>query len=98
MEGERRSIDFHSFRRAFSTALAELDVSAQRAMHLAGHSDLRAHARYVMESEAMKLIPVGALPDLEAARIVLESSGVSTTLAKSERDTGFEPATLSLGS
>jgi len=36
-----RPVDFHSFRRAFASALAEADVTVQRAMHLAGHSDAR---------------------------------------------------------
>ena len=32
-------VDFHSFRRAFNTALAEAGVNVQHAMHLAAHSD-----------------------------------------------------------
>lgn len=61
-----KPVDFHSFRRAFSTALAEANVSAQRAMHLAGHSDPHVHARYVMRTVAMQKIPTEALPQITA--------------------------------
>ena len=57
-------VDFHSFRRAFSTALAEAGVNVQHAMHLASHSDPRVHARYVMRTAAMRAIPDAALPVL----------------------------------
>lgn len=55
-------VDFHSFRRAFSTALAEAGVNAQQAMKLAHHSDAKVHARYVMNTDAMKRIPDAAVP------------------------------------
>ncbi len=55
-------VDFHSFRRAFSTALAEAGVNVQHAMHLAAHSDPRVHARYVMRTAAMRAVPAAALP------------------------------------
>ena len=57
-------VDFHSFRRAFNTALAEAGVNVQRAMHLASHSDPRVHHRYVMRTKAMQQIPAEALPQL----------------------------------
>jgi hypothetical protein len=57
-------VDFHSFRRAFNTALAGANVNVQRAMHLAGHSDTKTHMRYVMQSPAMRAIPAEALPRL----------------------------------
>jgi hypothetical protein len=57
-------VDFHSFRRAFSTALAEAGVTVQHAMHLASHSDPRVHARYVMRTAAMRMVPDAALPTL----------------------------------
>jgi integrase len=44
-------VDFHSFRRAFNTALAEAGVNVQRAMHLASHSSARTHSRYVMSTK-----------------------------------------------
>ena len=62
-----RPVDFHSFRRSFSTALAEAGVPEQRAMHLAGHADGRAHARYVRETEALMRVPVEVLPVLGVA-------------------------------
>jgi integrase len=56
-------VDFHSFRRAFNSALAETGVNVQRAMRLAGHSDARTHMRYVMQTPAMRQIPeAAALP------------------------------------
>lgn len=59
-------VDFHSFRRAFSTALAEAGVNAQHATHVAAHADLKTHMRYVMQTAAMRAIPVEALPSLPA--------------------------------
>ncbi len=49
-------VDFHSFRRAFNTALAEAGVNVQHAMHLASHSDAKVHVRYVMSTQAMRTI------------------------------------------
>jgi integrase len=57
-------VDFHSFRRAFNTALAEAGVNVQHAMHLAAHSDPKVHARYVMSTAAMRAVPAAALPRL----------------------------------
>jgi hypothetical protein len=59
-----KPVDFHSFRRAFSTALADAGVNAQLAMRLASHSDERTHMRYVMTTPAMKAIPDAAVPRL----------------------------------
>lgn len=39
--------DFHSFRRAFNTALGAAGINVQQAMALAGHKDARTHLRYV---------------------------------------------------
>ncbi len=55
-------VDFHSFRRAFATALAEAGVNEQKAMALASHSDPKTHQRYVMKTRAMMRIPAAALP------------------------------------
>lgn len=57
-------VDFHSFRRAFNTALAEAGVNVQQAMHLAGHSDPKVHSIYVMATKRMQRIPPAALPQL----------------------------------
>src|SRR5690606_36055868 len=40
-----RPVDFHSFRRAFNTALADAGVNVQTAMRLAGHADAATHMR-----------------------------------------------------
>jgi hypothetical protein len=63
-------VDFHSFRRAFNTALAEAGVNVQHAMHLASHSDPKVHARYVMNTLAMRTIPSAALPRLPMGPLV----------------------------
>ncbi len=57
-------MDFHSFRRAFSTALADAGVNAQQAMKLTGHADPRAHTRYIMNKDQPRTIPEAALPQL----------------------------------
>ncbi len=99
-----RPVDFHSFRRAFSTALAESGVNAQHAAHLTGHADGRTHARYVMHTQAMREIPASALPalalsSLSSATAVDNSiEALAASLGILERETGLEPATLSLGS
>lgn len=59
-----RPVDFHSWRRAYNTALADADVNVQRAMRLAGHSQVSTHMRYVAQSKAMQTIPEAALPRL----------------------------------
>jgi integrase len=70
-------VDFHSFRRAFNTALAEAGVNVQQAMHLAGHSDPKVHAMYVMSTRRMQQIPAAALPQLPAgsATVVTHPDG-----------------------
>jgi site-specific recombinase XerD len=57
-----KRVDWHSFRRAFATSLAEANVSEQRAMHLTAHADSKVHARYVLETQAMQIIPDAAVP------------------------------------
>ena len=71
------AVDFHSFRRAFNTALAGAGVNVQQAVHLAGHSDAKTHMRYVMQAPAMRAIPAAGLPRLpvSAASIVTASCG-----------------------
>ncbi len=66
-------VDFHSFRRAFNTALADAGVNLQKAMHLAGHSDPKTHMKYVKRSSAMKTIPEAALPRLVSVPIRAQS-------------------------
>ena len=52
-----KKVDWHSFRRAFATSLAEAGVNEQRAMMLTAHSDSRVHALYVQETAVMQAIP-----------------------------------------
>jgi integrase len=99
-------VDFHSFRRAFASALAEAGVNVQHAMRLTAHSDPKVHARYVMATEAMRAIPDAALPALpvrafaDVARAAGNVTARDETLSRSvlsvERETGFEPATSTL--
>ncbi len=63
-------VDFHSFRRAFNTGLAEAEVNVQHAMHLAGHSDAKVHMRYVMNTEKPSRVPARALPAMSAGPFV----------------------------
>ncbi len=70
-------VDFHSFRRAFNTALAEADIPTARAMHLAGHSDARTHQRYVMRTARMMAIPASAMPSLNRATPVESQPAVA---------------------
>ena len=62
-------VDFHSFRRAFASALADAGVNVQHAMILSSHSDPRVHARYVNRSTAMRHIPEAAVPRLPAVAL-----------------------------
>ena len=56
-----KRVDFHSFRRAYNTALARAGVNAQTAMRLAGHRQMGTHMRYVMTVDVLAT-PVEALP------------------------------------
>ena len=73
--------DFHSFRRAFSTGLAEAGVPVQQAMHLAAHSDAKVHARYVMNTKAMRTVPSAALPSLPLAPLPVAANDSSAAAA-----------------
>jgi len=66
-------VDFHSFRRAYNTALAESGVNVQKAMALAAHSDPRVHERYVMSTKEMRTVPERAIPALPSP-IVLQQT------------------------
>ena len=68
-------VDFHSFRRAF----AEAGVNVEHAMHLTAHSDPRVHARYVMDTVAMRTIPEAALPRLHATGTFAPTLGLEPT-------------------
>jgi integrase len=66
---ERRPLDFHSFRRAFNTALADAGVNVQAAMRLAGHRSADTHMRYVLIAEVLHT-PLAAMPKFEKAPAV----------------------------
>ena len=59
-----RPVDFHSWRRAYSQALANVGASAQQASTLAGHSSLDAHQRYLNNTAKMAEVPAAALPSV----------------------------------
>jgi len=59
-------VDFHSWRRAFTQALANAAVNVQTSAALAGHASLSAHARYLANSSKARAIPAAALPDIQA--------------------------------
>ena len=60
-----KAADFHSFRRAFNTALGAAGVNVQQAMALAGHKDARTHMIYVQLAQRGTLtMPTAALPAL----------------------------------
>ena len=83
-------VDFHSFRRAFNTALAGAGVNVQRAMKLAGHSDQKTHMRYVMDTAEMRTIPVAALPQLRPGPIRAKSPRAPANHRGSEGGEGGE--------
>ncbi len=57
-----RPVDFHSWRRAYSQALADADVNVQQATALAGHASLEAHQRYLQNASKVLRLPTAALP------------------------------------
>lgn len=80
LEGDRYTlpVDWHSWRRAYSQALADAGVNAQDASALAGHASLAAHQRYLMRSEKTFEAPSKAMPRL----ILGVSEGQSATETK----------------
>lgn len=60
-------VDFHSWRRAFTQALADVGMSAQQATALSGHASFSAHARYLASAGKVRQIPDAALPRLSAS-------------------------------
>jgi site-specific recombinase XerC len=84
-------VDFHSWRRAFSQALANADVNAQEASALAGHASLSAHARYLASAGRKRTIPNAALPQWAPFVPDPLPSGKGPSM-KEARRTGLEPA------
>ena len=62
-----RPADFHSFRRAYNTALADANLNVQTAMRLAGPRNDSTHMRYVMRTGRFAA-PTAALPTLPQFR------------------------------
>jgi hypothetical protein len=74
VRGSRRSsrrpsgpVDFHSWRRAYTQALADAGTNAQHATALAGHASLSAHARYLARCGRALEAPEGAMPDWDSS-------------------------------
>jgi hypothetical protein len=61
-----KPVDFRSWRRAYTQALADADadVRAQQAAALAGHADLGAHIRYLTNTAKMRRLPEAAPPKI----------------------------------
>lgn len=87
-----KKVDFHSFRRAFATSLAEANVNEQRARFLVAHGDASVHARYVQNTRAMQVIPDAAVPALDAAAIVGKVTAVTEALGPSEKHQQYRHA------
>ena len=86
-----RKVDWHSFRRAFATALAEAGTNEQTARLLVAHGDASVHARYVQQTRAMREIPAGAVPQFGAFALPPKGTAVP------EGQTGESPSTEKLG-
>jgi integrase len=79
---DTKRVDFHSFRRAFNTALAGAGVNVQLAMKLAGHRNPSTHMRYVLLAESVPM-PDAALPRFDLGTVGAQGREVLT--AKSLR-------------
>jgi hypothetical protein len=63
-------VDFHSWRRAWSQALAKVGANVQTAAAVTGHaSDLRAHGRYLQNPTEAMVVPAGVVPMLVSAEV-----------------------------
>lgn len=60
-----KRVDFHSFRRAFATSLAEAEINEQRAIRLTALAESKVHAKYVQDTHAV-VIPKPRVPALPA--------------------------------
>jgi integrase len=89
-----KRVDFHSFRRAYNTALARAGVNLQQAMVFASHSDAKTHMGYVMAHEATKPLPAAALPQIDPAIAASLRSPVGDS---SRRRTPILPANTTMG-
>lgn len=60
-----KPVDFHSFRRAFVTAVGKSGLNAQTSMRLTGHRTMATHMRY--NQPDVLTIPEGAVPQMGPA-------------------------------
>ena len=98
-------VDFHSFRRAILTALAGANINEQDAMIVTDHADSKTHALYVMQSEALQVIPAAAVLVLPTVALAAPKGtavpervrGTRGNPAISARPRGFEPLTYGSG-
>ena len=98
-----RPVDFHSFRRAYNTALATAGVNVQVSMKLAGHKNPSTHMRYVLLAETLTT-PEAALPRMQGT---VKAAPVPELPPSNDTDnkfgmntappTGVEPVTFGLG-
>ena len=84
--------DFHSFRRAFNTALAVAGVNVQVAMRLAGHKDERTHMRYVMDAPELRRIPAAVIPVLDIVTARDDSIARSSKIRRATQDSNLRPS------
>jgi hypothetical protein len=70
-------VDFHSFRRAFASSMAETGQNAQLSKKLAHHSDDKTHMRYVMNTRAMTRIPEAVVPKVSLRLLTQKTPAVS---------------------
>lgn len=93
---ESRRVDFHSFRRAYVTALADSGINAQQSMRLASHTKMETHMRYSMQGRTQALKTPGAIvPDLGQLPVTnkkTKASESSNSEALEAGRTGLEPA------
>jgi len=68
-----KRVDFHSFRRAYATAIADSGLNAQTAMRLAGHAKLETHLRYVSQLRTLAA-PDGVLSTLTRQMLEAEAA------------------------
>lgn len=84
-----KPVDFHSFRRAFNTALAGAGINQQRAMALAHHSDAKTHLKYVMETPEMMTVPDVALPRISVGTSADEATAGYQPTSPTDEDPEF---------
>ena len=95
-----RKADWHSFRRAFATALAEAGANEQTARNLVAQGDASVHARHVQQMRAMQHIPEAAVPLFGAfappqkvTAVTNDQTGKSRSPEKEARPVRFELTT-----